>query len=432
MCEIAPYGIVWGVFAFSSCAFSCAFDMATFRLYTRNDQPDNKGHVAIYLRISHKGKRVFLPTSIKLHPRYWNEKTAEARKTHKSHKEINQKLSSILSTCSTTLIEMNRVGDIISADRLKREIQKAIDQTPGSADFIEYGRSFILGYYKEGKISTWRSMRTVLNKLEAYQSPVYFADLTHEFLRRFRTHLREHYGNNVNTTSKNLGKIKTILYAAIREGHFPQERNPFFQFPLETEDAMKVHLKPEEIDAINALNLKEGEGPFLARDYFMFAFYMFGIRFTDVAMFSSSHISKAGDKRRARWVMSKTGRKHSVIITKPAEDILSRYKSREGGFIFPILDGYDLSNPEKERRAIESRNAKVNKDLKKIRQRAGIETHISFHISRHSIAGYLLGKGWGVHDISKALGHTSIKQTEDYFKGFDFGYLDDKMDDLWD
>ena len=96
-----------------------------------------------------------------------------------------------------------------------------------------------------------------------------------------------------------------------------------------------------------------------------------------------------------------------------------------------MLEGYDLSTPRKLYNAIASQNALVNKNLKKVASRAGISCNLSFHIARHSFADIARQKGWDVYLISKALGHSSIKVTENYLKGFDAEALDAEMDSLF-
>ena len=58
---------------------------------------------------------------------------------------------------------------------------------------------------------------------------------------------------------------------------------------------------------------------------------------------------------------------------------------------------------------------------------AGIETPISFHLARHSLADYLRKKGWSIYDISKVLAHANVRVTEQYLKGFDSTDLDEKF-----
>ena len=75
-------------------------------------------------------------------------------------------------------------------------------------------------------------------------------------------------------------------------------------------------------------------------------------------------------------------------------------------------------------RRISSRNTAVNKKLKKIGKLAGIQTPISFHISRYSFADYARRKNMNLYDISQALGHADLETTHIYLKSFDEDSLD--------
>lgn len=61
----------------------------------------------------------------------------------------------------------------------------------------------------------------------------------------------------------------------------------------------------------------------------------------------------------------------------------------------------------------------TNKDLKKLRVRAGLDKHISFHSSRHTWAMRALQKGMRIEYVSRLMGHASVKNTEIYAKILD-------------
>lgn len=58
---------------------------------------------------------------------------------------------------------------------------------------------------------------------------------------------------------------------------------------------------------------------------------------------------------------------------------------------------------------------------------AGITKKLSMHIARHSFANIARQKKANVYDISKALGHSSIKITETYLSAFDTQSEDETM-----
>jgi len=403
--------------------------LASFSIYIRRETKAKDGKAQLRLSISHANVRKWVKLSIRVKERDWNPKNQSVRKGGKESTKINEYIQGIVAKCHEIETEIISKGSIVTAALLKELIEREIDPRATEKDFISYARQVIKDYQELGKISTYKRMTVIVNKLEAYRKAVLFEEITPTFLRAYQKHLMTHYGNNLNTASKNLAGIRTIFRMAIREGDFPQEKNPFFQITLKTQKVTKKHLRPEEIDKIISYEVEPDSGIDRARDYFMFSFYLFGMRFSDVAMLKPEHLVHVGNDLRCVWTMGKVDREHGVLVVPPAKKIIERYQP--GEYIFPILEGYDVSTPTKLRNAIESRNTRINNDLKKLKERAGIDTHISFHIARHSIVGYLLHKDWSIYDISKALGHSTIKQTETYLKGFDFGNLDDKMKGLW-
>ena len=58
----------------------------------------------------------------------------------------------------------------------------------------------------------------------------------------------------------------------------------------------------------------------------------------------------------------------------------------------------------------------VNKRIKAVAKKCGIEKPVSFHLSRHSFAVLALNYGMPIESVSKILGHTNITTTQIYAK----------------
>ena len=58
----------------------------------------------------------------------------------------------------------------------------------------------------------------------------------------------------------------------------------------------------------------------------------------------------------------------------------------------------------------------VNKRIKAVAKKCGIEKPISFHLSRHSFAVLALNYGMPIESVSKILGYTNITTTQLYAK----------------
>jgi site-specific recombinase XerD len=74
----------------------------------------------------------------------------------------------------------------------------------------------------------------------------------------------------------------------------------------------------------------------------------------------------------------------------------------------------------------------LNKYLNTLAEMAGITKKVSMHIARHSFANIARQKKANVYDISKALGHSSLKITETYLSKFDTASQDATMMQVFD
>ena len=81
-----------------------------------------------------------------------------------------------------------------------------------------------------------------------------------------------------------------------------------------------------------------------------------------------------------------------------------------------LPDDLNENEPRELDNAISSASAYINKNLKIIAKKAGIEKPLSFHISRHTWATRALRKGISIDKVSKIMGHAQIRETKIYAK----------------
>jgi integrase len=132
--------------------------------------------------------------------------------------------------------------------------------------------------------------------------------------------------------------------------------------------------------------------------------------------------------------MKKTSEGAGVPIVDKAEAILNRYDNRPQepeSRVFPILDRYDLDEMEDVQRAIESRNAYVNRQLKKVQEKAEIETNLTFHLARHSAAWKLYREMGDIYKVKRILGHSRVEVTEEYLRGFPDTEMDEEYEGVF-
>lgn len=402
----------------------------------RTQKLNRQGKAPIYLRVADAERTLFRALGVLVRPSEWNERQGRVRKGHPKADEINTLIQTRIAEAEGQALKFKTAGEAPTAHALR----EAITPEARSSDFIPYALRIADEHERRGSILRGQKVRAVTRKLqkmladEGAPAALPFDRITPALLRRFETYLLTKVGNSSNTTRDGLNVIRAVLYRAIREGHAEQAKNPFFVFKTAKEQRpARAKLTADELRKIEALKLEPGSLLWRTRAYFLFCFYCAGIRFGDLMYLKREHVTEEPDGGlRLTYRMRKTSGIKSVRLLPQARAILDAFPPRDGSdFLFPILDGYDLSTPKKARSAGSAQTALANKYLKKIAEAAGVKTKLSTHIARHSFADIARTRGWDVYSISKALGHASIKVTENYLRGFDTAALDEKMNDLF-
>lgn len=304
--------------------------------------------------------------------------------------------------------------------------------------FLAFGKGYRDNYLKAKSIGTYKRYKTVLFKLEEYlkKKDLLFADLTPQFLRDYEAYLmgKEDKPNKQSTINANMKAIRAIYYAAIAEQIIPADKNPFFVFKLKADNKVKKDkLTLEEVITIEGLKLKKDAVVWHVRNFFLFSFYCAGVRASDVLQLKWLNVSSEG---RLEYHMEKTGQYKSVSLMPKAQAILQHYKtpqSKPDDYIFPFIDTrLNLKDSMVLFNQVSSCTALVNKYLKDIAKEAEIEKVLSTHIARHSFADIARKRKASIYDISKMLGHSSIKITEAYLASLDIDSQDETMNKVLD
>lgn len=411
--------------------------MATVTPILRISKRDKRGRCPIWLRISDRDGTRYLSLGEKVLPSEWNPRKRRVRKGHPHADLLNELIARRLADAKAEILRLKIERTYATADHLKEAL--ADDE---AADFFEAGRLHLADLEKQGRVGRYRRIKATLGKLERFAgAPLPFDRFTVTLLTDFETHCLTDLGNKQSSVATNLRDLRTLYNYAVRRGLTDGASDPFKRFTIKKgAPPERTKLSYAEVQAIEALDLEPESLLWHVRNYFLFAFYGAGIRFSDVATMTQARVTEGTDADgsavpdRLQFRAGKTGKLQSVKITPPARRILAHYLDRAEGddaFVFPLLDGYDLSTPTKLHNAKSSRNALANKYLKKIAALAGIEKPLSTHVARHSFADVARTSGWSMYDIKNALQHSSLEKTERYLKDFDSDALDARMDDLF-
>ena len=404
-----------------------------------------QGHHPIWLRVADRHRTLYHSTGEYIAKRFWNEKAREVRKGHPVADDLNALIQNRLAVAQAERVRLKRAGEPVTAEAIKASLVGAAPDA-ASGDYLAYADRHVEALKTRGKIREHRRQKAVVAKLRSYVSrPLPYNRITPTFLKAYETHLLG-LGNKPSTVNSNFRVLRTILYAAIREGHLAQEKNPFFQFtPVRPNRPDRPKLTADQIRAMEAVDLG-GRGPSApltarARDAFLFSFYAAGVRFTDVALMRRSNVVEVEDDDGefqvfVSYTMGKTQKPVTVRINPSGVDLVRAYLERptEGDdpFVFPMMDGYDLSTPEKLVKASGSQNVVVNKALKKVAaavEAAGtaMPKKLTFHIARHTWADLARKSGRDVYEVSRGMGHSGLNVTEHYLSKFEGDVVDGEV-----
>lgn len=430
-------------------------NMATFRFEINKSRPTRNKTFVVWLRITTDGKRKLVKTPIELNSaKDFNPKARQSnwvRTSEPRSAKWNDELANFLEKAKDTYKNLREVG-IASSENISQKLL-ASEISPS---FLKYAQQRTKDILNEGGHRNYKKYNGFCNKLENYlksirKQDLLFAELTTSFLSKFEAYLHTLRNErnpeaklHPNTIAINLNIFKTIINRAVEvDKLLTPEQNPFLGYKYTREvSTTKEKLNEEEINKIEQLELKENSTIWHCRNYFLFSFYLAGIRAGDLVQLRWRNITADG---RLEYRMKKTKKDRSIFLHEKARNILSQYYNEDAkpsDFIFPLLDNNATyakaitpeqieTLPTQElinlHNAIGAKNALINKYLKKIATLAEIDKNISMHIARHSFAKIAKDNNVDNNHLKNLLGHSNIKITETYMGNFETAETDKVM-----
>jgi len=402
----------------------------TYSFYIRKNRKNKQNKFPIYFRVTYNRKLSYINTGIKIEDHFWNETKEEVRKSHASVKMYNEELRMLRVRAESIGFDLEKKNNLSA--------KNIVDQLKGKkpANFVKFTRNYIKRLKQAGNIRLSKQTSVVLNKIIRFSKTdsIEFGEMNRKYLDNLQLHLKNKIGNHPNTVRKDFERLKMIFREADEDNLLAE--NPFDKYKLPPrQKSKKEALTFEQIKAIDRLEFERGSNLFHAKNYFMFSFYNAGIRFGDLCKLKWSNIQDG----RLKYVMSKslhtgTPKWKNIKLNDFSFEILKHYRKSgsDDDYIFPILDtSKDLRNPAVFDSDKTSKNVMVNKLLKKVAKKAGIQLKLSFHISRHSFARHAANMGMNVYAISNALAHSDLKTTQTYLNSFNESLLDKEMSSIF-
>jgi len=197
--------------------------MATVKLILNHFKAKKSGEMPLYIRVIHHRKPKYISLGIYVHPSQWNEKDLRVKKSFTNSTRVNNFIAKKISEAQGLALELETKSKQVTSKRIKEEILGKPSEC-----FITFANIQIKRLEQSSQDRTADRYRSIISKLKRFLKGKHFTfeDINVPFLYDYEAHLKS-IGNDVNTIHTNLKTIRAILYVAIKEDRFPQEKNPF-------------------------------------------------------------------------------------------------------------------------------------------------------------------------------------------------------------
>lgn len=436
------------------------------------------GNYSIYMTISHNRKLARYCTNVEIPAvNCWNaeKEYVYAKSNTPFSYQQNKELERLKRKADEAVSIVKERGEEITAKAIMDVFRKLETNTlQDRFSFLEFVEEAVESAYNNRQYALYRKYDIFCRRLKAFvngvkpedcdlrrkqdnkeeekkkhkQKDLLFTDITYHFLTKYELFLHQLPNNcqksllmNQNSIKKEMGTFRALFMKGVNckedEG-LKIGRNPFERYKCKGgEPKEKAKLSPEEIKALESLDLPEHSALWNARNCFLLSFYAGGIRFGDTIQLRGTFISKADDTYRLKYTMDKTGKEKNMLLIPEAIEILKKYIDLDNtttDYVFPYLNNNadyakavtpeerDALSPDETRHLkqdIGAKNALVNKYLKDLAEMAGIDKHLCTHSARHSFADLARRNTGDIFDIKTILGHSSINTTQNYLKKLD-------------
>ena len=363
--------------------------VAKFKVVIRREKLSKSTNEApVCLRIT-KDRKVTYKTLLHLDPKYWNDKEQCVKKQHPNAEGLNAVISQRRGELEKETCFLSLKDDSVSIETIRNKIN---DRT--SFDLFEYAEKYIENLRKNQKYATYKKYKSVVKKLRLYvgKETLPIKSISLDFIKEYENYLMNHIGNNRNTATVNLKALAKLVGDIYRNYDMDETGNPFRKIKFKREQTERTYLEIDEIRKIQDLKLRLQSPLYDARELFLFECYT-GIRISDILTLKWKNV--ASDKISIR--MRKTEKPLVVPMNDFVKAVLNKRRTvveNNGGpdkYVFNILKvDVDKVNAQDALNAISSATAIINKQLKRIAEKVGIEKNISTHVGRHSYATALL------------------------------------------
>ena len=393
--------------------------MATVKLKFRPSSVQS-AEGTLYFQVTHKRKVKWLSTGLYVFPHEWDANTATVLVPAAGKR--NAVLTLVQSKVELTLRQWKLVLNSMELnhnDFTVEELCDAFNRNPLPKTVFMFLQEQVVNKELMMRHGTARTYSNAYRRFKAFRNDVdlTFDQLTPGMIEHFEAWFI-HRRLKQNSIRCYLRTLNTMFSKALEEGLL-RNRNLFSRVHLSYVPTAKRAIGEKEMRMIAKLQLREGSTLALARDIFVFSYYMRGMSFVDIAYLRKT------DLRNGMWTYSrmKTNQSLTVEWEEAQQRIIDRYtsKTKDSRYLFPVIKQEDGTEYEQCQRM----QLNINRALKKIGERIGLKIPLTTYVARHTWASVARNVNVPVSVISVGMGHRSIKTTEVYLDSVDISRVNE-------
>lgn len=362
-------------------------------VFDRKHMASNIKKGVIELRITFNRKQKFITTGVKCFPGEWDD-------AHESIKSLSsQEDNAMLMKIRKRALKI--IGEMVDAENIDlNAIPSLIKQKDTDITFEDYIHKRMMA--KQVSDYTKKAYHVFFSRFSEWGKMQYFRDITEANIRKWDEYLhtvtweeKDRFGKKVKRkySQASIGSmhknLKVFINDAMVDGYVKE--NPYSTKRIKIDKGstrIDKFLTKEEIEKIESADMQT-RSLSEARDLFLIQVFT-GLSYVDLMLYDFTQCRNASDYAVFSGYRSKTGVLFTFVLTPKAKAILEKYE-----YNLPKLP-----------------NQKYNVKLKLVADAAGIDKQPTTHDGRRSCGYMLLNAGVPISVVSRILGHSSIRQTE--------------------
>jgi integrase/recombinase XerD len=352
---------------------------------------------------------------------------AEVQDKTKTRRELREIRERMIEFETRAANEIKKLVDFKFPDFEKqffRSEQADVKEQLLKSDVTHAFTKYIASLKAEGREGTAASYDNAITSLTAYKKKLKFEDITPDFLKGYEKKMILS-GKSITTVGIYLRSFRAIINQAISDGVMRQDQYPFGKRKYQPPGGVNIKkaLTLAEIEKIFSYNAMPGSEEDKARDFWLFSYLCNGINIKDICLLRWKDINSENItfiRAKTSHTLKSNLRPIVAVLIEPALRVIHKWSQEKNGtdtFVFPILrPGLTL---ERERTLIKYFTKFINRWMRKIAEKLGIDKDITTYFARHSFATVLKRSGAPIEFISESLGHSDMSTTHSYLDSFE-------------